>query len=413
MAGPTPDVTATPAGPSPTGDTGGRAGLLDRPAPGVAASQRARAGRADTLAALRSGKLDDAKPSTPPRQPVERAAAPPPAAADDDPDLDDGGGSEQPGGRAAAKKPETEKKPAREAEDDPETTRRIGKITDAEKRARAQIATERADLEKADKQLEEKWAPRQKAVEEFERMRGEAKAAVNNPAKLAKLMSSLGLTETHFETMAQVLYSLSPAGKADPARQKHVERITRDLRQAEELEERDIANASRIEKLEKKLEDKDRAAEFSTRQREYLDDAVAAIADEFPIAATALEKAASAADATPEDRKAAATRRRKLEAQLWEAAVDLHQNGDDPSGPAPDPRDVIAHFEKLRGEQLDELGIARPTRESKPTGKPAEKKTPATTLSSDLSTARVPRPSLGGREHRAETRRLLEQGKHS
>lgn len=409
MAAQPPDVTATAAEASEGGGAAG--GLLPRQAPGTAAASRARANRSQTLADLQAGRLDAPAAAKP------AAARPARAAEVDEEAADDGGGSEMPlRGRAerdakpaddADERKVDEKKPAeREADGDPETNKRLAKITDAEKRSREKLAGERAALEKFDKELEEKWRGPITEAKEFSTLKATATKAVNNPALMAKILRTLGITEEHFEPIAQGLYSMSKAGQADPARRAHVERVMRER----QLIDRDDETEDRIAKLEKKLEAKEQETQFAEQRTNYVTAISEQISDEYPIAAAALAKTRVAADAPLEERKAAAALRRKFETRLFQAAEQLWKESGDET--APEPADVLAYFEKIRGAELDELGIARPSRDTKPNGKPADKKQPATTLSSDLSTARVPRTSTGGsREHRAETRRMIESGK--
>jgi hypothetical protein len=407
----TPEVTATPNDAS--GQPGQRGPVLDRPAPGTVAAQRARAGRHETARLVERGEIDlgSAKPSVPQRS--SRLAPPPPD--DDDGERQD---ADREDDTADPRARETREEPARrepeaerKADEDPETKKRVGAISAAEKRAKDAIAAEKKALADYDKELETKWLEPIKQAKEFQAIRAEAGKAITNPAKFAKLMSSLGLKEEHYELMAHALYSMSPAGKADPARAKHVAQLMRDREIEERLDETKGDAEERISKLEQKLAEQEQQSRYASARAEYVRDTLDAITDEFPIAAAALDASATPADATPEQRKAAAARRRKLEDRLHDAAVEVQRASDDPESP-PDPRDVIAHFEKTRRAELEELGVAPPTRESKTNRKPAEKKTPATTLSSDLSTSRASRPSLGsGRAHRMETVRMLEQGK--
>lgn len=410
--------------PTPSPNTANAPGnvVLDRPAAGVVAAQRARAGRSETLALLEAGKLDGAKPSTSARAP----------AADVDPD-------QQPGGRSARadKEPspdedieaettdhETEDaKPepdgaAADAKPDPETSKRLGQIQAAEKRHREKILADNRKLEERGKEIESRieseWSPKIKAARDFDALLAKATKARSNPALLVDVIKALGYTDDHLEGAAQALYALSPKGQADPARRAHAERLLRDR---EEIDERS-ATQKRLDEMEQRLTSREQQSEFRELQSSYLDATVDAIPDTAPIAKAALAavenaRAAARAAATSTERVQALAKAKtlntKFRTKLWELTEAMTREND---GDVPLHADVIARYEEIRGEELDELGIPRPTTATKkPNSQQAEKQNPAKTLSADLGAPRVPRSSQGGKEHRAETRRMLESGK--
>jgi hypothetical protein len=170
------------------------------------------------------------------------------------------------------------------------------------------------------------------------------------------------------------------------------------------------ATKRRLDELEGKLTQKDQQGEFRQLQATFLDAALDAVDDTTPLAKAVAAKAKGGA--TPAERAAATKRMAALRGKLWDLTVAMT---DELGGDAPDPADVIARYEEMRGAELDELGIARPTAttttDTKTNSQPADKKNPAKTLSADLSTPRVPRDAQSGKDHRAETRRMIESGK--
>ncbi len=405
--------------PTPAPNTSNAPGnvVLDRPAAGVVAAQRARAGRSETLALLEAGKLDDAKPSSarapvaadPDQQPRARAAR-----ADKEPSPDADIEAETTDQEPEDAEPEDAK--PEDAKPDPETSKRIGQIQAAEKRHREKVETDKRKLEERgqeiESRIESKWAPKVKAAQDFDALLAKAAKARANPALLVDVIKALGYTDDHLEGAAQALYALSPKGQADPARRAQAERLLRDR---EEIDER-TATQKRLDEMEARFTQREQRSEFVQLQTDYLDATVDAISDSAPIAKAAfaaVEKAradARAAKTSDERVKALArakTLNTKLRNKLWELTEVMTKELD---GDMPDRADVIARYEEIRGEELDELDIPRPTTK-KPNSQQADKQNPAKTLSADLGAPRVPRSSQDGKEHRAETRRMLESGK--
>jgi hypothetical protein len=408
------EVVATPAA-NPANAPGNV--VLDRPARGVVAAQRARAGRSETLALLEAGKLDGAKPSVP----AGRAAAPA------------GDPEQQPGGTRRAAPVEEPEEPIEAGADegtedegdgeveappaakpDPETSKRLGQIQAAEARHRQKIAADQAKIDARVRALETEWAPKIKAASDFEALQAKAARARANPAHLGDLLKSLGYGEDHFEGAGQALYALSKAGQADPARAKQAERLLRDREESERVD----ATQRRLEELEKKFTVREQQTEYQELKTGYLDAVLEAVPDTAPITKSALAKieqarAAARAAKTSEERVQALAKAKqlntKLRGKLWELTEAMAKE----EGEYPDLADVIARHEQIRGEELDELDIPRPTAKSdkKPNNQIADKQNPAKTLSADLGAPRVPRTTTSGKEHRAETRKMLESGK--
>jgi hypothetical protein len=383
----------------------------DRPAPGALAGNRARAGREATRQMLERGNLNDAKPSV-----AERPASiSRPATTRDDlvgnPDEDDQATGDPPDRPTAGGLPAPEK-PA-----DPETTKRLAMLSNAEKRHKQLIAAETTKLEDRTRQLDEReatLAPRIKAADDFDALKAKAR---RGGAHLVEVFRALGFADTDLAPAAQTLYASSPAGAADPARKAHAEQL---WQQRAALADHDATSKrvddieAKFEERERKLAEREQQSEFQRLQGRYLDDAVEAIGDAHPIARTVVSRAAAAAAGADKEERARANKAlAKMRTKLWEITDEMSRE----LGEVPPEADVIARYEEIRGAELDELGVPRPT------GKPAapakqnnqtgREQNPARTLSADLSTPRVPRDAPSGKAHRAETRAMIEAGKHT
>jgi len=396
MAPPAQPTTSTPAPATNPANAPG-AVLSDRPHRGVIAAERARAGRGETLRMLEAGQLDASKPSVAP-QVTTAPRQPAPARATDPEPEEPAEPTEEPVEDPA---PEIEL-PAAAAQPDPEASKRVAQIQQAELRAKANVAKARAELEERTRAIETEWAPKVKAAKDFADLMAKAAKARSNPALLVDVFRALGFSEDHYEPVAQTLYSMSKAGQADPQRRAQAEKLLRDREGMDEL----AATQRRLDELENKLSERDHQGEFAQLQGEYLGNTIASIGDEHPIARAVLAKATGGK--TPAERAAAASKMKAFRGKLWDITVELTN---ELGGDAPDFADVITRYETMRRAELEELGVAPPTAiDPKKNGQSAGKKTPAQTLSVDLSTPRVPRTNAGGREHRDETRRMLEAG---
>lgn len=365
--------------------------VSNTPHPGVVAAQRARAGRADTLALLESGTMDadHAKPSTPARS--SRAPLDPPPEPERRQERVE---PEQPPAREAKPEPKPdpkpEPKPEPEAAPDPEAQKRINQIQQAEARSKQKVAEAKAELEKRAKEIETEWKPRVEKAEKFEALQAKADKARTNPALLVDLFKELGFNEDHFAPSAQALYAFSKEGQADPARKAQAEKLMREREGMDELSKL----RREIDELKDGLAKKDQRTEFERLQTQFLDDTVKAIGDEAPTV-----KAMTASAKNP----------KKLRDALWRHTVELTHEND---GEAPDFAAVVARYQA----ELDEMGVPRPSAQAaktdeKTNNQPADKTNPAKTLSGDLTAPRVPRDSTSSKDHRAETRRMVEAGK--
>jgi hypothetical protein len=369
------------------------------------AAQRARAGRGETMRLIESGQLDaaEAKPSVPPPRVgagVSSASAAAAAADETMGDADETG--DRPDASDEIEAPSGSRPPPADAE----TSKRLATIQAAEKRSRDKIAAEKRELETRVKAIETEWLPRVKKAEDFEALQARAAKARSNPALLVDVFRALGFSDDHLEPVAQALYTFSKAGQADPARAKQAERMLREREQVDEVS----ATQRRLDELEAKITKRDQQSEFQRLQTGFLDLAVEAISDAAPIATAAvaaIEKAR--ATGTPDGKAKAKTLATKLRGKLWEITEQLTAELE---GDMPEFSDVIARYEEIRAAELEELGVPLPaTNDPKKNNQAADKKNSAKTLSADLSTPRVPRPTTSGREHRKDTLRMLESGK--
>lgn len=349
----------TPAAVSATEPTAG---------PGAVAN-RIRSQRADTLAALISeGDAPAEKAETP-----EVAKAP---AVEAEPDAhDDDEADDEPA--PAAKAPE--------AKVDSETSKRLAAVQAAEKRSRDKVAAERAevvaDRAAAAKERAELAAERAE-IAEYRKARERAKL---DPVAYLK---AAGVTDpAELEYAAKQAYA---AGKGEPANK---EAAARALREREHSEE--------VAALRKRLDARD-AEDAERSERATIDREVTTYVD-------GLKAAVGTSDVSPLAKHFMNKSPAKTEATLRRLTYELAQE----TGDKPDFDDVLARYEQTRRAELEELGVdpASLTATSKKPEPEATKKTVAKTLGNDLSTPRVPRPKSSEREHRAETRRLLELGK--
>jgi hypothetical protein len=279
---------------------------------------------------------------------------------------------------------ETDEQPAAAAKaetTDPESSKRLAAITQAEKRAREKITKERQETSAARAELE-----RAKASLDAERVEFEAWKKAKARAKLDPVAYLEAGGVDDLEYAAKMAYGKAKAA-TDPANREAAARMMREREQSSDFD----ALKQEVRDLKAQLTQKEQRNEFETSRSTYLDHAVKAVPDDAPIT------------------RALATKNPvKLRAALWATTVELTDAND---GDVPDVSEVIAHYEKTRRAELDELGIDYAATDTKKNLQTADKKHPAKTLGNDLSTPRVPRPAKSEREQRAETLALLESGK--
>ena len=388
-----PDAPASGNAPNPANATG--AIVSNQPHRGVVAAERAKAVRGSTLAAILSGKLDDAKPAvpSPARNGAQAATQPKPEVQRDDRQTQADAQTETEAETPTETAPDVSRVAPTDV--DADTSKRIAKIQEAERHKASSIAAKQAELDKRAKAIEGEWAPRVKRAEDFEALVAKAAKARSNPAHLAELLTHLGYTEDHFDAAGQALYALSKAGQADPARKAQAEKLMRDRESMSELEQL----RAEVRELRDGITEDKQQQTFAQQQATFLDHTLKAIGDDAPIAKALVTKNPT-----------------KLRAALWATTVELTEAND---GDVPDFPEIVAAYEASRRAELEELGLAPPTapptKTPKKNDQPAEEKNTARTLSNDLSTPRVPRPTQSGDEGRKASRKatlqLIESGK--
>ena len=270
--------------------------------------------------------------------------------------------------------------------EDPELAKRLEQIQRQEQRAKDAVAQQRAEFEKerADFQKQrEEWQPK---LEQFEALK--ARVAYDPAAVLMEL----GMGEADFETAARQLYALSVEGKKNPALR---EQSARSLREKETMTKLQQLEQKHQELLQQ-IQEREQRAEQERQVNEYISQVEKAVGDDATIVSRMLAK-------SPQ----------KARALLREAASQLYNQ----TGEVPDAQDVVAHLEKIKRAELDELGLDIPAAGSSAATKPktpvkASEKAVAATLSSDLGTTTKPRTEpLNEEDIDAQILRELREGR--
>jgi hypothetical protein len=375
-----------PGGVNGSASKGGQPAVLVPPQIGQrreAAVSARNAQRASTLQLLESGSLDDAKPAPAVEpKPAPAVAAPTAAEVELANETEDGIPDD-----------EVEEKPAAEkaAPANPAVNAGLAQIQSAEKKWRATQAKEKAALEKerADfaREREESKAEREDAA----KYRALKKAAPTDPATAFR---ELGV-DLEYGAKQTWQHHLATKDPTNPQVRDAAARLQRDQANETELS----VTKKRLADLEDKFERQNETAKIENDAAQYFH----GMAKEIPTADAPLLARAIA----------------KNPQGTWKRLANITMEIEKELGERPDAADVIATYEKRRLEELDELGIAPPSAAAndsatpKKNHTPADKKQPAKTLGTDLSTPRVvqPRTAKSDREHRAETLSLLESGK--
>jgi hypothetical protein len=341
--------------------------LLKGPSPVAQAQARIRAGRASTLAALESGKLEpeaDAADETETETDVDQVA--------------------ETGVELEAKADKPVAEPTLDAKKDTEVEKRLASVQAAEKRSRDKIAAERAELDKRTEDLK----VRSESLDKFEALK---KNIHRDPAAV---VAELGITDdAGLEAVARKLFAMTEAGKKDPAAAKANAAVAEQTLRAREQE-------STLEKIQRELKETreliTKQSDAQARQAEtarYVSSIETAAKDSAPLVAHLL-----ATD--PDD--------------THDGLVKVYSRLLAENGEAPDAADVVAVFDKAQRAKFTKLGVDPESlikNDPKKNIQAADKKHPAKTLGNDLSTPRVPRPTKSDKEHRAETLQMLESGK--
>src|SRR6185312_6501400 len=130
------------------------------------------------------------------------------------------------------------------------------------------------------------WKPKMAALEEFQKLQ----ARKSDPAAL---MKALGYSEYDFLEVSQILYGLSKTGQADPKYREHARRLLKDRDLAEKAEAADRRSAE----LEKKLAERDTAAETERKIDAYRSRIVKTVGDDAPLLRKLIAKSPKATQA--------------------------------------------------------------------------------------------------------------------
>jgi hypothetical protein len=220
-----------------------------------------------------------------------------------------------------------------EAKADPDLQKRLAVVAKHEKRAKDREAAVKAAIEKERGEL-------RREREAIEREIQSARTEIDSFAKLkerarfdpAGVLKALGLADDDFGPAARQLWSLTKEQAADPKNREAAARMQRE-RESE----------SRIERLERELNEQKKAAheqasraDIAQKAETYLATVIKAAGDEHPLAKRLIEK-------SPQ----------KSRERFAAIADELF----DRDGDLPDAEDVLAEYEKRRRAELEDDGV--------------------------------------------------------
>ena len=315
--------------------------------------------RDQLLAELQSGAAgsDEPEKAAPPAEKPAPKAEPEPDADEtdapepaDEPDADD---------EPEPDEDDDEDDPDALSAKDPETAKRLATVRKQEQRARESIAAERREFERERAEHARDIA----AVREFNTMRDRFRY---DPMSVIR---ALGAVEDDYETIGRAVYAHSKKGAADPRNKEAVERSLKERELQDEL-------ASVRKRLDERDTTEKQQRELASAQREaakYVESVAKAASDKTPLAAHFLAK-------SPE----------KTKARLGAIALEIYDETDR----QPTAREVLKRYEKVRREELVELGLdpatytkAKPAapaaQDAKAGTTPAKKNEPAGTPTRD------------------------------
>lgn len=345
--------------------------------------------RAATLAAMQTGgetggddaaateskvdaKATATKADTKPAEPTETDAS------DESPDEEADEADEKP---AIEQKADDADKP------DPDTAKRIAQVQKATKREREMMAKQRDELAKARTEVESQrqaFAAERAELEEWKQLKARAK---NDPLALYK---AAGIGEDDYEHHAKVLYN----------HRKGAEPKDRDAALRMQREKETVSEVSQLRKEldehKAELAKREQAAQLEQAWTEHIG-GVAKAAQDDKVDAPLL-------------RAQLAKNPRRAHATIRDITMQITQE----TGELPDAADVIAKYEEIRRQEIEELGIdVAAATGKKPVPAPETKLSGSRTLTPGLRAGTAP----GGGAKRSrkdeldETRRMLESGK--
>lgn len=280
---------------------------------------------------------------------------------------------------------ESEEETEDDAEDeaakaDPDLAKRLAQVRKTERRGREALAKERAEAVSEFRRKEEafvaEWKPKVERAERFDALSKQVRY------KAVDVLLELGVKVDDLEDIARECYAHSPKGAAEP---RNKDAVTRTAREKE--------LASRLEATEKKMADREAAeakreseAKNHAEGMRYLGEVEkAATADKHPVAARDMAKNAE-----------------KTRARIAGVAGEIW----DSTGKRPEPASVLKAYEKIRREEIEDAKEAATvlTAPGKVAGSATAKKPPPKTSPAPTATKSL-------KDERAETLRLIEEGK--
>lgn len=257
---------------------------------------------------------------------------------------------------AAAPEPEAVKEPEDEVKE-----KRIAAIKEEER-----VSRQRMDeyLASKKREIEQEWGPRIEAAQRWERIE---KQGSHDPIAI---LEQLGYTGDSLEDVARAAYAASPAGMKDP-RLKESAQVRSRVRQQDD-------RFSELEQKYAQLEERFLYQQQESQMSAYVGMVVDAIGDEAPILRNMLERNPSA-----------------LRSQLREEVQRVERD----TGEVPDPATLVAHYERIRRQVLEDSGVDPSLIGGiKPRNAATKQKTPeagekeaAKPMSSQVSTTTKPR----------------------
>jgi hypothetical protein len=278
---------------------------------------------------------------------------------------------------AEVEAPEEKPEPAKvEPKPDPEGDRRLAAIQKAEKAQKQQAAADRAALAKERLEIDAARKEAEAERAELAKFRDALKRAKYDPAGV---LEALGVPAERFEDASQQIYARSEKGKTDPRYREVSERAMREREAADRL----AAAEEKFAAFEKRIEAREQARAAERAAERHM---------------SGVFKAARSTTEAPLLARAFAKNAEKAENRLAQIALELAQE----TGELPDAEDIITTYEKRRRQELEDEDVdVDALLKTKPKDKTAEKKTPARTLSNDLSTStQVRRSDLSEQEER-------------
>ncbi len=264
---------------------------------------------------------------------------------------------------------------------DDATKRGLDAIEKRDKRAREQLATLKAEIEKERAELEKARA----ALPKIDDLK---KLPVRDRYREALRVAGIDPDdEEHMELVARDSYARSKSGKSDPKNKQYAEQVAeRNTLQSELAELRKM-----VEETRSTLSERDQKAQAEAFQRQYLDEAVKAV---------------------PQAPSLVGRRGAKNPARARAEMLSIGQRIEHETGETPTHAEVIAQYEKLLRNELEDLGfseaeIAAKLAPPKPatTAPPAAK--PARTLDPGAGSAT---PTIHGQPTRAQKLAAAREG---